>query len=98
MTSTTELDRKYRAWVKKLSDLADAHDLSLVIDMSWKTETDTGRSYVTMRSVPYLMFLTARTDHIEVFRGLGLVTGWFTIEQVESMHSTLWKYEIKLLV
>lgn len=94
MTSTTNLEHKYRAWVKKLRDLVDTHDLSLDIGISWEAQTDQGVTY----SIPNLMFYTARADHIEVFRGLGLVTGWFSIEQAESMHSTLWKYEIKLLV
>lgn len=94
MTSTTELERRYRAWVKKLRDLADTHDLSLDVGMSWRTKEE----YNGISSVPYLMFYTARADHVDVFRGLGLVTGWFTIEQAESMQSTLWHYEIKLLV
>lgn len=94
MTSTTELERRYRVWLPKLRELADAHDLSLDIGMSWKTKKDLSRFY----SVPYLMFYTARADHVDVFRGLGMVTGWFTIEQAESMQSTLWHYEIKLLV
>ena len=94
MTSIIKLESKYCVWVKKLQDLADAHDLSLDIGMSWRTKAE----YNGMSSVPYLMFYTARADHIDVFRGLGLVTGWFTIEQAESMQSILWYYEINLLV
>lgn len=97
MTSTTNLERKelkYRVWVKKLRDLVDTHDLSLSVAMGWKIKRDQNMAYFD----PYLMFHTARVDHIDVFKGLGLVTGWFTIEQVESAESTLWKYEIKLLV
>lgn len=94
MTSTIDPERKYSSWVTKLRDLVDTHDLSLDIGMSWKAQMNHGVLY----SIPNLMFYTARADHIEVFRGLGLVTGWFTIEQAESMHSTLWHYEIKLLV
>ena len=94
MTSTTELGRKYRVWVTKLQELADSHDLSLDVVISWRVKEDQNVLY----SVPYLMFYTARADHIDAFRGLGLVTGWFTIEQAESMQSTLWHYEIKLLV
>lgn len=94
MTSTTELERKYRVWVTKLRELADSHDLSLDIGMSWKIQEYQNTAYF----VPYLMFSTARADHIDVFRGLGLVTGWFTIEQAETTQSTLWQYEIKLLV
>ena len=98
MTSTTELERRYRVWVTKLQELVDTHDLSLDVGMSWRTETVTGRNHESIRSVPYLMFYTARADHVDVFKGLGMVTGWFTIEQAESMQSTLWHYEIKLLV
>ena len=98
MTSIIKLESKYRAWLKKLQDLADAHDLSLDIGMSWRTEKVTGRDYENVRSVPYLMFYTARADHVDVFKGLGMVTGWFTIEQAETLQPTLWHYEIKLLV
>ena len=94
MTSTTELERRYRVWVTKLRELVDAHDLSLDVGMSWKNEL----VYNGVRSIPYLMFYTARADHVEVFKGLGMVTGWFTIEQAETMQSTLWHYEIKLLI
>lgn len=94
MTSSTELERRYRVWLKKLRDLVNAHDLSLYIGMSWKTRAE----YNGISSVPYLMFYTARADHVDVFKGLGMVTGWFTIEQAESMQSTLWHYEINLLV
>ena len=98
MTSSTELERRYRVWLTKLRELADAHDLSLDIVMSWRREKVTGQDYETIRSVPIPTFYTARADHIEAFRGLGLVTGWFTIEPTESVLSTLWQYEIKLLV
>ena len=98
MTSTTELERRYRVWVTKLRELVDTHDLSLDIVMSWRREKVTGRDYETIRSVPILTFYTARADHVDVFKGLGMVTGWFTIEQAETMQTTLWHYEIKLLV
>lgn len=94
MTSTTELERRYRVWVTKLRELVDTHDLSLDIGMSWRTE----HVYNGICSTPYLMFYTARADHVDVFKGLGMVTGWFTIEQAESMQTTLWHYEINLLV
>ena len=94
MTSTTELERRYRVWVTKLRELVDTHDLSLDIGMSWRTE----HVYNGICSLPYLMFYTARADHVDVFKGLGMVTGWFTIEQAESMQTTLWYYEINLLV
>ena len=94
MTSTTELERRYRVWVTKLQELVDAHDLSLDIGMSWKMDLiERG-----VRSIPYLMFYTARADHVDAFKVLGMVTGWFTIEKAESLQSTLWHYEIKLLV
>lgn len=94
MTSSTELERKYITWLRKLRELVDAHDLSLDVSMSWRTDWD---GYKVISS-PYLVFYTARADHIEAFRGLGLVTGWFNIEPTESVLSTLWQYEIKLLV
>lgn len=98
MTSTTELERRYRVWVTKLRELVDTHDLSLDIGMSWRTEKVTGRGHEYLRSSPILTFYTARADHVDVFKGLGMVTGWFTIEQAESMQTTLWHYEINLLV
>lgn len=73
-------------FVKKYEELLKAHNL----DIELSVDTSINSLLVNFRIVAK----TANRDHITNFKTLGLVTGLYTVEQIESTNPTQWWYEV----
>lgn len=75
-----------KIFVKKYEELLKAHNLD--IDLS--VDTSTTELLTNFR----ILAKTANRDHIAIFKALGIATGLFTVEQIQSANPTQWWYEV----
>lgn len=87
-------EAKIQHWIKKIKDLVDVHDLSIYVYEGTKSIWINSNS---LRSHGIILCSSARADHIQQLKALGVVTGWFSMEQRESVYTTLWEYELVII-
>lgn len=71
----------------KLEELIEAHKLDIALSVSTFNQPGVFTAY-------RIVAKTANRDHITYFKALGLVTGMYQVDQIDSVEPTQWWYEV----